>query len=168
MRRIMIMAGPNGAGKTTWTRELLREAPEFTFHNADLIADEIAPGRPETAALEAGRRMLEDIEQSLSRGDSFVLETTLSGRSYARMIPAWRDAGYWIGLSFFMLASPEQAIARVAARVAQGGHHIPPDVVRRRYFSGLRNLHELYKPLVDSWSVFDTSGPRPRLVEQGP
>ncbi len=162
------MAGPNGAGKTTWTRALLHESPELVFHNADLIADEMAPGRPESAALEAGRRMLVDIDASLLEGKSFVLETTLSGRSYARMIPEWRAAGYWVGLSFFMLASPEQAIARVAVRVAQGGHHIPPDVVRRRYFSGLRNLRDLYKPLVDAWMVFDSSGPRPRLVEQGP
>ena len=60
-------------------------------------------------------------------------------------------------LLFFLLSTPEQAIARVAKRVAMGGHNIPTDVILRRYEAGLSNLFQLYIPVVDSWSLYDNS-----------
>jgi predicted ABC-type ATPase len=76
--------------------------------------------------------------------------------------------GYEVSLVFFTLPTAEMAIERVASRVAQGGHDIPSDVIRRRFFSGLRNFREVYTPLVDFWQLFDSSGPVPRLLEEGP
>lgn len=163
-----MIAGPNGAGKTTFAQEFLpNEAGCPIFVNADLIAEGLSPFRPETAAIRAGRLMLQEIAAHVRRGESFAFESTLSGHRYVRLIPKWRRAGYHVKLIFLSLSTPEIAMARVAARVAQGGHPVPEAVIRRRFVTGWRNFHERYKFLVDVWAHYDNSGERPALVEQG-
>lgn len=167
-RRIIIVAGPNGAGKTTFAREyLLKEANCPDFVNVDLIAAGLSPFDPDRAAIRAGRIMLAEIQRRTRKGESFALETTLSGHVYARLIPRWRKAGYRVRLIFLSLPTPEIAIARVAARVAQGGHHVASDVVRRRFHSGLRNFQETYISLVDTWWWYDNSGNTLQLISTG-
>ncbi len=162
---IIIIAGPNGAGKTTFAREFLpQEASCLTFINADLIAQGLSPFRPDDAAVRAARLMLEMIADCVKRGESFAIETTLSGRTYARMIPQWKQAGFRVALFFLQLPSEDLAVARVAGRVAQGGHDIPEVVIRRRFHAGISNFHALYKPLVDDWRLYDNSGERPILI----
>lgn len=164
---IIIIAGPNGAGKTTFAREFLpQEASCLTFINADLIAQGLSPFRPEEAAVRAARLMLKTMVECVKRGESFAIETTLSGRTYARMIPQWKQAGYQVALFFLQLPSEDLAVARVADRVAQGGHHIPEPVIRRRFHSGIANFHALYKPLVDAWRLYDNSGEKPILLNR--
>jgi predicted ABC-type ATPase len=166
-KKILILAGPNGAGKTTFAREFLpNEANCPIFVNADLIAAGLSPFDPEAAAFRAGRLMLEEIGHHAAAGRSFAFETTLSGLTYARMIPRWRAAGYAVDLTYLSLASPDEAISRVAKRVQQGGHDVPSEVVRRRFSVGRRNFETIYRPLVDSWRLFDNSGDRPRLLEE--
>ncbi len=166
-KTIIIIAGPNGAGKTTFAREFLpQEAGCLTFINADLIAQGLSPFRPEDAAVRAARLMLEMILKCVKRDESFAIETTLSGRTYARMIPQWRQAGYQVALFFLQLPSEDLAVARVADRVAQGGHHIPEPVILRRFHAGIANFHELYKPLVDAWRLYDNSEERPILINR--
>lgn len=160
--RIIIIAGPNGAGKTTFAREFLpREAQLPVFINADLIAAGLSPFKPEIAAIQAGRIMLAEIAEKAARRESFAFETTLSGHGYARHILAWRKAGYRVELFFLSLDAPETAIARVKARVAQGGHDVPEATIRRRFASGINNFHHVYKPLVDVWMLYDNSGNEP-------
>ncbi len=167
-RRIIVIAGPNGAGKTTFAREFLpNEADCPNFVNADMIAAGLSPFDPDAAAIQAGRLMLAEIRRHLQLGASFAFETTLSGQSYARQIPQWRAAGYRVELIFLKLRSMKLAVARVKARVAQGGHHVPASVVRRRFKLGWKNFEELYRPLVDHWEVYDNSGARPVLVGRG-
>jgi predicted ABC-type ATPase len=167
-KKIVIIAGPNGAGKTTFARQFLpKEAGCFDFINADLIARGLSPFAPEKAALQAGKIMLGQIAHKAGRGDSFAFETTLSGWNYARHIPRWRKAGYHVKLVFLSLSAPDIAVARVRARVAQGGHDVPEAVVRRRFDAGLRNFHHVYRALVHSWTLYDGSGPTPRLIEEG-
>jgi len=164
-RRIIIVAGPNGAGKTTFAREyLVKEAHCPDFVNVDLIAAGLSPFDPDRAAIRAGRIMLSEIQRRVRKGESFAFETTLSGHVYARLIPEWRSAGYRVKLIFLSLPNPEIAIARVAARVAQGGHDVASAVVRRRFESGLRNFNEIYIGLVDKWEWYDNSGNTPRLI----
>ena len=149
-RQIIVIAGPNGAGKTTFAREyLLNEANCPDFINVDLIAAGLSPFDPDRAVIQAGRLMLSEIERRVRKGQSFAFETTLSGQGYARIIPEWRRAGYRVRLIFLSLPSAEMAVARVAMRVAQGGHNVASAVVRRRFDSGLRNFHHIYKGLVD-------------------
>jgi predicted ABC-type ATPase len=167
-KKIIIIAGPNGAGKTTFAEEFLpREADCPAFVNADLIAAGLAPFQPERAAFRAGRLMLEEIYNHVLKGENFALETTLSGRGYAGLIPGWQEGGYIIKLFFLRLASPELAIARVRQRVREGGHNIPEPIIRRRFAAGLLNFENLYKPVVDEWALYDNSAGEPALIEEG-
>jgi predicted ABC-type ATPase len=166
-RRIIVLAGPNGAGKTTFAREyLLKEANCPDFVNVDLIAAGLSPFDPNRAAIRAGRIMFAEIQRRTRKGESFAFETTLSGHVYARLISRWRRAGYRVRLIFLSVPSPDIAIARVAARVAQGGHHVADAVVRRRFDSGLSNFHNIYKDLVDKWEWYDNAGNTPQLISE--
>ena len=75
--------------------------------------------------------------------------------------------GVSLKLIFLSVPSVELAVARVAARVAQGGHDVAESVIRRRFDSGLRNLEEVYRPLVNSWALYDNSESEPRLIASG-
>jgi predicted ABC-type ATPase len=167
-RKVVIIAGPNGAGKTTFAREFLPvEAGLPIFINADLIAAGISPFDPAAVAFRAGRMMLAEIDRHAAEGRSFAFETTLSGHTYARRIDAWRANGFIAKLIFLSLGSSEEAIARVAMRVRQGGHDVAPEIIRRRFASGMRNFLDIYRHNVDYWQWYDNSGPRPRLLEDG-
>jgi predicted ABC-type ATPase len=167
-RRIVIIAGPNGAGKTTFAGDFLpNEAGCSDFINADLIARGVSPFAPESAAFEAGKVMLALMAARVKAGKSFAFETTLSGLSYARNIPRWRASGYHVKIVFLSLPSVELALARIRARVAQGGHDIPEEVVRRRFGRGLKNFERVYQTLVDAWALYDNSGAAPVLLASG-
>ena len=164
--RVIVIAGPNGAGKTTFAREFLpNEADCPVFVNADLIAAGLAPFAPESAALQAGRLMLEQLKRHFAARESFAFESTLAGRGYLRQIDRWQAAGYWVKIIFLKLASAEEAIARVAQRVRQGGHGIPENVIRRRFAAGLVNFERRYAPRADAWAVYDNSGAQPVLLD---
>ena len=168
IKKIIIIAGPNGAGKTTFARAFLpAEANLPRFINADQIAAGLAAFAPETAAIRAGRVMLEEIALCAARGDDFAFETTLAGLSYLRSIRQWKRRGYRVSLYFLSLPTVEWAIARVALRVSQGGHDVPEDVIRRRFASGQDNFQRQYKLAVDEWALYDNVGPTPVLLEWG-
>lgn len=170
MPDLYLIAGCNGAGKTTAATVLLPEGLGIRhFVNADQIAAELSPENPEAVAIQAGRIMLRRVDELLGERANFALETTLATRSYAGLVSRAQAIGYTVVLVYFWLDSPEKAIQRVARRVREGGHFIPDDVVRRRYTLGLKNLAELFLPVVDRWSVYDNSAqpPDPRLVAEG-
>jgi predicted ABC-type ATPase len=168
MKRIIVIAGPNGAGKTTFAREFLpHEANCPDFINADLIAAGLSPFRPESVALRAGRLMLEEINDKVRQGKSFAFETTLSGRTYMRLLRNYRNQGYHILLVFLSLPSAEMAVARVGARVAQGGHNVPEADIRRRFAAGLKNFRYAYAGIVNAWTLYDNSGNIPKVIERG-
>lgn len=166
--QVFVIAGPNGAGKTTFAREFLpNEASCPVFVNADLIAAGLSPFAPDAAAMDAGRIMLVQIAAHAKRLESFALETTLSGRVYARHIPQWRSAGYDVNLWFLSLPDAEAAIARVRQRVREGGHDVPEAVIRRRFDAGRRNFEQIYRGLVDRWALYDNAGEAPVLLGEG-
>ena len=165
MSELLVIGGPNGAGKTTAAKVLL---PRFTgiveFVNADEIARGLSPFNPEGAALAAGRVMLERMDQLVATRTAFAFETTCAGRGHAALIRRFRREGYRVTLLFFWLPSPDLAIARVARRVAEGGHDIPSQIILRRYAAGLRNLLELYWPRADDGAIFDGESSPARLI----
>ena len=166
-KEIVIIAGPNGAGKTTFALTYLRgEARRLPFLNADLIAAGLAPFGSRHSDVLAGRLMLEEIDRLIAEGRSFAIETTLAGRGYLRRIEQWRRMGYRVTLLFLSLPSPGLAIERVRQRVAQGGHNIPEEVIRRRFEAGLKNLHDVYSARVDDWVLFDNSGLVPVVIDR--
>lgn len=165
-RKVIIIAGPNGAGKTTFAREFLpNEAGCPVFVNADLIAAGLAPLAPESAAVQAGRIMLLELARHFAARRSFAFETTLSGRAYLRHIRAWQAAGYRVKLMFLQLDSVDEAIARVAQRVRQGGHDVPAATIQRRFAAGRENFERLYAAQVDAWALYNNSGPQPVLLD---
>ena len=156
MPKFYLVAGPNGAGKTTFAREWLPKRIAWeNFLNADIIAAEMCPANPESVAIPAGRVMLERMAECEAAGLDFATETTLAGLSYVRIIKRLQEIGYETHLAFVWVREVEFSIARVAHRVRMGGHNIPEVVIRRRFKAGLRNLFEVYRPLVTSWRIYE-------------
>ncbi|MBH0182994.1 MAG: AAA family ATPase [Nitrospira sp.] len=165
--RCIIIAGPNGSGKTTFAKEyLLREVGIIHFVNADLIAGGLSPLRPELAARQAGRLVLRELTRLADARKNFAFESTLSGRTYLRLLTTWKSAGYRIEIVFLSLPSVQLALQRIAGRVRQGGHDVLRSDVIRRYDRSWKNFHDLYRPLADGWAMYDNSGSAPQLVER--
>ena len=165
--RCVLIAGPNGAGKTTFALEFLpKDAGIIHFVNADLIASGLSPLRPELAALAGGRVFLAELDRLAKERQNFAFETTLSGQVYVTRLRRWKSAGYRIEIVFLRLASPQIALKRIAARVKQGGHHVPPADVLRRFERGWQNFCKIYRSLADTWIIFDNSGIRPVMIEK--
>ena len=153
---LYIIAGPNGAGKTTASFNLLPEVLHCpNFVNADEIARGLSPFAPETVAMQAGRIMLQRIDELLPQKVDFAIETTLATRSYVQLVHRAQALGYKVHLIFFALENEEQAIQRVAQRVSNGGHDIPESDIRRRFQRGIYNLIHLYMPICDSALVYN-------------
>jgi predicted ABC-type ATPase len=157
-RSLYIIAGCNGAGKTTASYSILPDILNCKeFVNADEIAKGLSPFQPEKVSLEAGRIMLNRIDELLQKEQDFAFETTLSSRSFVQTVKKAQQLNYNVTLLFFWLDRVELAYQRVAFRVSEGGHNIPKDVIERRYHRGLKNLFELYLPICDSIMLFDNS-----------
>ena len=168
MKTLYIIAGCNGAGKTTASITILPEILQCReFVNADEIAKGLSPFNPGSVAIEAGRLMLERIAVLIKGKESFAIETTLSTRSYAKLVAEAQQRGFNVRLLFFWLPSPEHAIERVAQRVKEGGHNIPIDVIRRRYQAGINNLFNIYIPIVDSWMIVENHRNPCSLIADG-
>jgi predicted ABC-type ATPase len=157
-KRLYIIAGCNGAGKTTASFTILPEILDCReFVNADEIARGLSPFQPEKVAFEAGRIMLNRINELLLAKKNFAFETTLSTKSYKNKIIEAKESGYQTTLLFFWLQSADIAKERVRTRVLEGGHHIEADVIERRYIRGITNLFDIYLPIIDGAFIFDNS-----------
>src|SRR5262245_50506439 len=153
---IYLIAGCNGAGKTTFAKEFLpKEVKCLRFLNADEIARGLSPLKPSASAIQAGRLLLEQVDECLRRRQTFALESTLSGKTYIRLFQRALKVGYEIELHYLWLSSPAQAIARVRQRVLQGGHHVPATDIRRRFKRSLGHLIQDYLPLATHWAIWD-------------
>jgi predicted ABC-type ATPase len=165
---VVILAGPNGAGKSTAAPELLQgELAVTEFVNADVIARGLSAFDPDRAAMAAGRVMLARLAELARQRESFAFETTLASRTFAPWLRDLRASGYAAHLFFLWLSSPDLAVQRVAYRVRSGGHDVPAGTIRRRYRAGVRNLFNLYQPIVTTWAVYDCSGLKSQLVAEG-
>lgn len=165
MKNLYIIAGCNGAGKTTASFTILPEILDCKeFVNADEIAKGLSPFQPEKVAIEAGRIMLNRINELLSINEIFAFETTLASKSYKSKIIEAKKKGYQIKLIFFWLENVDLAMERVRVRVSEGGHNIPIDTIKRRYISGIKNLFEVYLPIVDEIIVYDNSRGTPIII----
>jgi len=166
-KNLYIIAGCNGAGKTTASFTILVDTLDCKeFVNADEIAKGLSPFQPETVSFEAGRIMLNRLNELLNKGVSFSFETTLSTKSYRCFILKAKEQGYKVTLLYFWLQTTELAKERVKIRVLEGGHNINEDVIERRYKRGIINLFEIYIDIVDALLIFDNSFGKHKLIAQ--
>jgi predicted ABC-type ATPase len=164
-KKLYIIAGCNGAGKTTASFTILPEILDCKeFVNADEIAKGLSPFQPEKVSFEAGRIMLNRINELISENENFAFETTLSTKSYKNKIIESKEKGYRVTLLFFWLQNIELAKERVKIRVSEGGHNIAPEVIERRYTRGIKNLFDIYLPIVDGALIFDNSEGKHELL----
>jgi predicted ABC-type ATPase len=165
---VYVVAGPNGAGKTTFAREFL---PNFAhceeFLNADLIAAGLSPFAPSTQDARAAELMLLRMDECIRARQSFGFETTLSGRSHVGRLEGAKAQGYAVTTFFLWLPDVTMALARVAQRVAAGGHFVPDETVRARYEKGLANFRDLYRGRSDAWYFYDGSTLPPTMIAKG-
>jgi len=167
MHNLYIISGCNGAGKTTASFTVLPEMLNCReFVNADEIARGISPFKPASVAIQAGKIMLNRIDDLMNQKVDFAIETTLTTKSYINTIEKAKSLGYQVTLLFFWLNDIELAIERVKTRVLEGGHDIPEDVIRRRYIKGMQNLQQFIKS-VDFWFVLNNSKESLQFIAEG-
>lgn len=166
-KNLYIIAGCNGAGKTTASFTILPEILDCKeFVNADEIARGLSPFQPEKVAFEAGRIMLNRIDELFKNQETFAFETTLATKTYKQKIEYAKENNYNTTLLFFWLESSELAKERVRIRVNEGGHNIPKDVIERRYLNGIKNLFDIYLEIVDQVLIFDNSEGKHILIAE--
>lgn len=167
---LYLFGGPNGSGKTTFARAFLTSQFKhpLRFLNADEMARGLSPLSPESVALKAGKLLLREVDECIAAGTSFGLESTLSGTAQVRILQRAKARGFVVELHFFALPSPELSIARIAQRVAKGGHHVPDEDVRRRYPRSIRHLEETYGPLADRVFRWNNSLPGATVLLEDP
>jgi len=164
---LYIIAGPNGSGKTTFVKKFLPYyANCLNFVNADLIASGLSPFSPEVAAIKAGKLMLDEIHGFWKQRADFAFETTLAGKTYVKLLKEMKGSGYRIHLYFLWLCNNKLALRRIEERVRMGGHDVDAQTVIRRFGRGIHNLFHLYKPMLDSWLLFDNSENSPHVIAQ--
>ncbi len=115
--------------------------------------------------LAAGKLLLKELDRLAQARVNFAFESTLSGLTYLTRLKRWKAAGYRIEIIFLKLHSPQLALRRVASRVKQGGHYVPREDVLRRFSRGWKNFEIFYKPLADSWELYDNSSTTLQLLE---
>jgi predicted ABC-type ATPase len=160
-----IIAGPNGAGKTTFALKYLPLVAQCNrFINADLIAAGLSPLAPDRELFAASRLFLKEIETRIEQQENFAFETTLSGRSYLKLVRRFRTAGWRVELIYLALPSIEISRLRVAERVTHGGHDIPLKDIERRFPRSLTNLLDVFSVEVDICRCFMNNNQLPELV----
>jgi predicted ABC-type ATPase len=164
-KNVYIIAGPNGSGKTTFAKEFLPKYAQCpNFVNADLIAQGLSPFSPSIVAIKAGKLLLEQIHKFADKDTDFAFETTLAGKGHAAFLKKLKEKNYKMHLFFLWIPSKELALARIKERVARGGHSVADEDVKRRFDRSIQNFFTLYKPLFDTWNLFDNSTANPRLI----
>lgn len=166
-KRFWLIAGPNGVGKTTYAfRNVPAVSGSMNFVNLDEIARGLSPLAPALAEREAARVALARARNFIAAGEVFSMETTMSGRVHLELMREARRDGLLPSLLYFSVRTPEICIERIARRVAEGGHDVQEDIVRRRFLRSHANL-SAYTAEADLWRIYEASGPKPSLAAEG-
>lgn len=157
--RIYVLAGVNGSGKSSIAGAAFREQGA-DYYNPDEVAAAFRranAGLTQTQANSlAWHRGREQLERAIAQGLDYAMETTLGASTIPAMLAAAAKQGAEVHVWYAGLATPEQHIARVRARVARGGHDIPEAVIRRRFEHSRLNLIALL-PVLTALRVYDNS-----------
>jgi len=137
---LTFIAGANGSGKTTLTRGNSEFFKQIPILDPDAVANTLQATASSLLPIEAARQVLKSAAEHLDRGESFAVETTLSGKNYLRMMLDAKKRGFEIVLLYIGTKNVEINLARIRDRVLAGGHDVPEPDVRRRYKRSLENL----------------------------
>ena len=167
-KNVIVVAGPNGSGKTTFVSEYLHDA-DIEYISADALAENLVstPEDLDKAKIQAGRLFFKEIQRLIESEKDFVVEVTLAGKGFERIIRRLKRAGYAVTILFLFLKSPEMCIARVRNRVRAGGHDVPTEDIVRRFYRSKRNFWYTYKDQVDHWHLYYSSGEHLQEVAAG-
>ena len=164
-KKAIIFAGVNGAGKSTFYN-MSQDIPDFKETvriNTDEIVREIGDWRNDTDQMKAGKIGIKLRNEAIRQGKSFNEETTLCGKTIIKLFEKLKENGYKIVLYYVGLKNSDIALERIKSRVANGGHDIPAEKVRRRYEESRNNLEKVI-PFCNSVSIFDNSESFRRLA----
>jgi predicted ABC-type ATPase len=153
---LAFIAGANGSGKTTltrWNSEIFGQIPLL---DPDAIANMLPANTSSLLRVAAGRQALRTAAKHLNNGESFAVETTLSGKNYLRMMLDAKKRGFEVVLVYIGTENVEINLVRIRNRVLAGGHGVPDLDVRRRYKRSLNNLAAAIRR-VDHVILFDNS-----------
>ena len=139
-------------------------APAGVAGNVVKMTLPVCVGSPEIAAMKAGRLLLAEFKSLIARRETFAVESTLSGRTYLRLLRAAKRQGFRVYVHFLWLPKPAHAIARVRERVKKGGHNVPVADIRRRFSRGLEHFVRDYAPLADRWALWGNLMNPPELL----
>lgn len=162
---LFLIAGPNGAGKSTFYDTVLKPRVRAPFINADIIQRDELKAPSAEAAYEAAKIASARRDDCLRSARSFVTETVFSHPSKLEMLGAARKAGFRIVIFHLHLGSADLAVARVAARIEEGGHPVPETKIRERYARNQQLIHDAVL-MADKGAVYDASrlNQAPRLL----
>jgi len=153
---LYIIAGANGSGKTTFAKKFSKQN-SFYFINADEIAKELDPKNLTKYKIKAGKIFFEELNTRLLLKQSFMIETTLSGKYLVKYIDKAKSLKYKVVLIYLFLEQPFTNIARVKHRVLAGGHNVPKEDIIRRFYRSKNLFCEVYKDIVSSWTIYYNS-----------
>jgi predicted ABC-type ATPase len=153
MKELIILGGANGSGKSTLAINLIH-LTQFVFLNADELEKNLTESNEIRRQIQAGKLFFEKLETLLESNSNFIIESTLSGNYLVKVIKRAQQEGYKISLLYLFLKNTDLCIERIKIRVQKGGHHVPNDVVQRRYYKSLILFWEKYKNLTDDWILY--------------
>lgn len=166
-KRFWLIAGPNGVGKTTYAfKNVPAVSGSLNFVNLDEIARGLSPLKPELAERDAARVALAKARGFIKSGEVFSMETTMSGHVQLALMQEARANGVSPCLLYFSVRDPEICLQRISRRVAEGGHDVAEEIVRRRFERSHANLG-MYTAAADLWRVYEASGPKLCLAAEG-
>ena len=146
----LFLAGTNGSGKSS-----LRGTLNFNTKLVIIDPDKITKENGGNNTL-GGRKVIELFRECINSKKSFVIETTLSGKSVLNRLKEAKNAGFKIKMVYVGLDSVDLNIQRVANRVAKGGHNIPTEAIIKRYNSSRENLIQCIN-LLDKLEIYDNT-----------
>ena len=164
-KTLYIIAGANGSSKTTFALSYI-ELNNLHFINADEIAKSYDPNDISKYKVKAGKEFFRQLELNLNKNQSFMIESTLSGRYLKDVIIKAKEKGFKVVLIYIFLESEIENILRVKNRVLNGGHDVPEVDIKRRYTRSRRLFWNNYKNMVDKWMLFFNGDDNYELVAE--
>ncbi|MDX1589012.1 MAG: zeta toxin family protein [Oleiphilaceae bacterium] len=153
--QLWLLIGGNGSGKSTFHHQFLARY-DLPLVNADQIARTFWPEQPEEHSYEAALLAEKERFRLVDERQSFCFETVFSHPSKLDFAARAKASGYRLVVFYFHLDTIGLNLARVAARVTQGGHGVPEDKVRGR-IPRTRRLASRLCGLADELHLVDNS-----------